>query len=177
MPSTRSSIYNSSQTPSPSTRTRGPLKPRDGSGITKRNRTNLHHTSNILLSSLPGPFSQLRQYAHIPLVDVSSFVNRSVATRQAEIHDRGRSRERRGKIGRPCNAFMLYRMSYMPRIEAYCRRRADSSHNAHISSIAGASWRQEPDEVRAAFAAWAEQDKAGHRRAFPGWKYSPSPPR
>ncbi|KAK3305590.1 uncharacterized protein B0T15DRAFT_369471, partial [Chaetomium strumarium] len=76
---------------------------------------------------------------------------------------------------RPVNAFMLYRMCYMPRIEEFCRRRADRSrkNNAHISSIAGASWRQEPQDLRDRFAAWAEQDKEGHRRAFPGWKYCP----
>ncbi|KAH6635793.1 hypothetical protein F5144DRAFT_600581 [Chaetomium tenue] len=112
-----------------------------------------------LLAALPGPFSKLTEFEHIPLFDTESFVNRSVKTRQME------PKPRKSRIPRPMNAFMLYRKCYLGRAEAFCKKL--SVNQSSYSSVLGASWKLETEEVRDRFFALSRSEKQKHREAFP----------
>ncbi|TGJ84690.1 hypothetical protein E0Z10_g4077 [Xylaria hypoxylon] len=95
---------------------------------------------------------------HIPEVDMDTFVSRN---RDERIF--------KGKITRPSNAFMLYRHAYCK----YARALLSIHHNADISRVIGASWRQESEEVKSRFFEYAFTEKAVHTRHFPKYTYAP----
>ncbi|KAJ4291597.1 hypothetical protein N0V88_006197 [Collariella sp. IMI 366227] len=176
MPSTPQRSY------SPSTPHSSPVKTRNPAllnGITKRPRAfrpsfNIAALSTdaktaLLRTNLPGPISELTQFRHIPLVNIAAIVSRSAEIRQAEIYASGARNY--GRIGRPSNAFILYRKCYHARFVAYCKQKTGNEQT--VSCVSGLSWKLEPVEIRAKFAEWAEQEKKGHAEAWPEYKYAP----
>ncbi|KAK4149321.1 hypothetical protein C8A00DRAFT_18966, partial [Chaetomidium leptoderma] len=130
------------------------------------------HASNIYTINLPGPFSRLTEYAHIPLTDIQAYVSRDSATRQGEIQQPGRKRPKHcDGIPRPANAFLLYRMCYKLQARALCQAVTGSEQG--VSVVCGASWRLETDDVRAGFKIWADVEAEKHREAFPDWRFKP----
>jgi hypothetical protein len=129
----------------------------------------------LLASSLPAPLSELNEYAHIPLVNIDTFVRRDAATRQAEVEAR---RSLGDRAPRPSNAFMLYRKCYNARAAAVCKgvmRSRWREEQQSVSAICGMSWQRETAAVTEKFSKWAELEKAGHREAYPDWRYSRAP--
>ncbi|KAL2145389.1 hypothetical protein VTI28DRAFT_7316 [Corynascus sepedonium] len=120
---------------------------------------------------LPGPLSDLTDFAHIPLADLESYVTRSPATREAEM-ETGR---KMGHIRRPLNSFLLYRKCYRERAKAFCQAHDPEAHfsDRPISSVCGASWRMESDEVKASFVEWALRELKGFESTFPDYQYQP----
>jgi hypothetical protein len=124
---------------------------------------------NDLRCSLKTPLSELHalDFAHIPLGDVETFVNRDPATRQAEVEER---KSKPGKILRPLNPYMLYRMRYHAVAAQFCKMFAGNQNG--ISIICGASWWLEADEVRRTFREWAEVESENHAMAFPDYRFA-----
>jgi hypothetical protein len=106
------------------------------------------------------PFSLLDE--HVPVRDTASFVQRS-------IDDRERERDKLKPIPRPCNAFFLYRWTYIERAERWCKENKQQV----LSSILGESWRMEQPEVRKVFIQYAEIDKENHGKAYGSYKFCP----
>jgi hypothetical protein len=141
---------------------------------------------DILQQHLPGPFSTLTKYTHIPLGDVKSFVDRSPAARRAEAASAadGDSREDDGR-GRgggggdswmpksPVSAFDLYCMAYYAQARAFCREVLPTdAHMKGRRSVLLAldlSWRIEMEPVRDGFLAWAEMEWQRQVEALLGW--------
>ncbi|KAK4124086.1 hypothetical protein N657DRAFT_671147 [Parathielavia appendiculata] len=94
-----------------------------------------------------------------------------MAARQAEVAQRPHSR--RGKIPRPLNAFLLYRMAYKNRAMAFRQSFRERDRRISFPHILAFSWKMEPEGVRREFAALVEVEKKRHAGAFPGWKYRP----
>ncbi|KAK4243864.1 hypothetical protein C7999DRAFT_35796 [Corynascus novoguineensis] len=120
---------------------------------------------------LPGPLSELTDFAHVPLADLEAYVTRSPATREAEME----TRRRMGHIRRPLNSFLLYRKCYRERAKAFCQAHDPEAHisDRPISSVCGASWRMESNEVKANFAEWALRELKGFESTFPDYQYRP----
>lgn len=70
-------------------------------------------------------------------------------------------------IKRPPNAFMLFRKSFYRSVKLV------EKHNANISSHAGQTWAEMPEEDKACYFAEAKALKEEHRRLYPNWKYRP----
>ncbi|KAL1875302.1 hypothetical protein VTK73DRAFT_10199 [Phialemonium thermophilum] len=120
------------------------------------------------IGKLEGPMSEMTKSSSIPVVDIDSYVNRSVEERRREVAE-GKVP---GKVKRPMNAFMLYRKAYQNRAKDWC-----SQHNHQIvSQVCGDSWPLEPDHIRAQFNEWAKIERENHQKAHPGYKFSPSKP-
>jgi len=118
--------------------------------------------------SLKAPLSILTATSRIPLKDVAAHVKRPISTRRT---DAAYARNRKNQaIPRPSNSFMLYRMAYTDRIQAFGR---EADNHQVVSSVAGESWRMETEEVRAGFVQLAEVEKVQHEKAWPGYKYQP----
>lgn len=145
-------------------------------GVKQRKRTKrglaILGETTPLCPSLPCPLSELSGFEHIPLVDIESFVNRSVETRHAEVEERLKAKK--SGITRPVNAFLLYRKCYLARIQAFCKNR--SKNHETFSRIAGASWNKETGEFRERFQELSQIDDRKHQTAFPGWRYQPKQP-
>ncbi|KAL2130907.1 hypothetical protein VTI74DRAFT_5791 [Chaetomium olivicolor] len=182
MPSTRqSSLSSTPEGPSPSPRTSRLIKTKNAalsSAINKHQRASKPPSTtdalrfNLLRNNLPGPLSQLTRFSHIHLPDIAAYVSRSAATRHAEVYAPGTKSP--GRVGRPSNAFILYRKCYRARALAYCKHVAKCERG--VSFVCGLSWRSEPVDVKAQFAEWAERDKEGHKEAWPDYKYVPVKP-
>ncbi|KAK3317430.1 hypothetical protein B0T19DRAFT_446396 [Cercophora scortea] len=128
------------------------------------------------------PISQLAEQLNVPAVDVEAYVNRDSATRQHEVHapwrGPGRPNKAPGKIMRPLNSYMLYRMTYEPCIRDYLKLACkfdnrDINKQTLVSRFSGKSWKRESASVRQRFDELAMIDKANHRLAFPDYKYAP----
>lgn len=118
--------------------------------------------------NLPGPLSEIAAHlSHVPVNDTERFVNRLSAIRIEEA--RLKAAKRRKAIGRPMNAFMLYRKAYSERCKAYL---GVESHQS-ISVGIGVSWKKESSAVKAQFNAWAKIEKTNHGIAFPEYKFQP----
>ncbi|KAH1971171.1 hypothetical protein KXV92_007481, partial [Aspergillus fumigatus] len=96
------------------------------------------HTGNQSCD-LPGPLSELtRTITHIPIRDMHYWVQRPDEERHQEVL------EKRGRIPRPLNSFMLYRSAYADRAKLW------AAHDNHrtVSVITGLSWNIETPQIR-----------------------------
>ncbi|EFX01060.1 hmg box protein [Grosmannia clavigera kw1407] len=121
------------------------------------------------LSTLDRPLSILTKDWEIPVVDIATYVHRSVEDRRTEV-EQGKVP---GKIKRAMNAFMLYRKAYQDR----AKRWAQQSNHQIVSKVCGQSWSMEPRTVRTQFNEWANIERDNHRMAHPEYKFTPSKPR
>ncbi|KAH8165443.1 hypothetical protein CIB48_g2777 [Xylaria polymorpha] len=92
-------------------------------------------------------------------LDMEAFVRRSADHRIV-----------RGKIGRPANAFILYRKAY-----GCVAGSLASGRQANISRIVGASWKMETQQLRDYFHSLSHVEKVEHMLCFPSYKYIRSP--
>ena len=99
-----------------------------------------------------------------PVKDMNAWVNRSVATRMAEIE------KKNGYISRPMNSFMLYRSAYAERVKRFCK---ENNHQI-VSKVSGASWPQEPKEIRERYEKYASIERGNHAAAHPNYKFAPN---
>lgn len=111
-----------------------------------------------LKRALRAPFSELEEYAHIPLVDMVSYVNRPKAARETEL-----ARCKFGKQPILGRGLLLYRVCYRNRIKAFCK---GTVHSQNVWAIAHTSWRRETEIVRETFSTWAKEDLRRHQEAF-----------
>ncbi|KAI9827556.1 MAG: hypothetical protein M1832_004906 [Thelocarpon impressellum] len=115
--------------------------------------------------TLTAPLSELtKDYRHIPIRDIESWVNRSVETRQHEVE------LRKGHVPRPMNSFMLYRSAFADRTKLWCLQ---NNHQV-VSSVSGQSWPLETADVRDRYNLYAKLERENHQHAHPGYKFSPS---
>ena len=115
---------------------------------------------------LPAPLSELTRNMHdIPIRDMTDVVNRPTSQRNQEA-------VRKGKVVRPMNAFILYRLAYTDRIKMWCR---ENNHQV-VSRVSGQSWPMEPEEIREKYNAMAKTDRENHRTAHPDYKFEPARP-
>jgi hypothetical protein len=102
----------------------------------------------------------------IPVKDMQAWVTRPREIRFAEVA------KRKGHISRPMNSFMLYRSAYAERTKAWC---AENNHQI-VSSVSGASWPLEPQEVRDFYNELAKIERVNHQTTHPDYKFCPSKP-
>ena len=120
---------------------------------------------------LPAPLSQLTENLHhVPIKDMEAWVNRPADVRRREA-------EKKGKIARPMNSFMMYRSAYADRVKEWC---AQNNHQ-FVSQISGLSWPREPPAVREKYELLALVERDNHQKAHPEYKFAPNktqtPPR
>jgi hypothetical protein len=133
----------------------------------KQKKTRPIKTDKAKGPKLTAPLSILtKDLHHIPVRDMNAWVNRSVAVRIKEVEDR------KGKIPRPMNSFMLYRSAYAERTKAWC----DQNNHQVVSSVSGESWPMEPKEVRDMFNDFAKIERMNHQKAYPNYKFTPAKP-
>ncbi|KAL8370965.1 hypothetical protein RB595_001021 [Gaeumannomyces hyphopodioides] len=122
--------------------------------------------------SVSRPLSELAVEMGVEVDDMHKYVTRSVEERRQEI-DRVGIKDR-GRIKRPMNSFMLYRKAYQAMTKKYC---GQDNHQV-VSRVCGDSWRHlESDEFKAEFERLAKLDRAGHKAAWPDYKFKPAKPR
>ncbi|KAF4773506.1 HMG box protein [Colletotrichum scovillei] len=80
--------------------------------------------------------------------------------------------ERRVKITRPPNAFILYRSDY----QAQIKQMNPQLQNNDISGILGKAWNNESHEVRERYKALAKAYKERHNKMHPDYRYTPRKP-
>lgn len=97
-----------------------------------------------------------------PVEQAVTFARRPVTQRREEA-------EAAGKIKRPLNEFMLYRMAYLNAVKEM--HELDNAGEASV--YLGLSWGIEPGSVRDRFADLAAEEVALHRLAFPHYKFMP----
>lgn len=102
--------------------------------------------------AMPAPLSELLVY--IPVKDMKAWVHRSLDGRMAEFRTRG-------KIPRPINSFMLYRMA----IEGRAKQYLGDTNSRLVSLAAGGSWKIEPARVRKFYSKLAEIEQQKHASA------------
>ncbi|GAA93066.1 hypothetical protein AKAW_11178 [Aspergillus luchuensis IFO 4308] len=114
---------------------------------------------------LPCPLSEVANHTpHIPVRDMCAWVDRPVETRHQE------ALQRHGRIPRPMNSFMLYRLAYSDRAKYWL---AHDDHQA-ISILTGRSWKMEPPNIRKQYKTLAVIEKQKHAGAHPEYRFSPS---
>jgi hypothetical protein len=99
----------------------------------------------------------------VPARDVGAWVSRSIRSRHEE------TRQRRGRITRPLNSFMLYRSAYIERAKAWCR----DNRQSYLSSFIAESWLLEKPQLRRLYAEYASIEKKTHRLAYPMYVFYP----
>ena len=125
----------------------------------------VEHATLKLNLDLPCPLSKLANGTpHIPVRDMCAWVDRPVETRHQE------ALQRHGKIPRPMNSFMLYRLAYSDRAKYWL---AHDDHQA-ISILTGRSWKMEPPHIRKQYKTLAVMEKQKHAEAHPEYRFSPS---
>ena len=161
-PSSTQSILKSRTLSSPKPRApkvaKRPVPPRTD---TKKARK---QESRVQIPRLTRPLSELTaSHEHIPIKDMSTWVNRSVATRLAENFKRG------NYVTRPMNSFMLYRSAYSERTKFWC---AQNNHQV-VSTVSGQSWPLEPSPIRDQYAEYARLERENHAAANPTYRFRP----
>ncbi|KAI8915847.1 high mobility group box domain-containing protein, partial [Gorgonomyces haynaldii] len=73
---------------------------------------------------------------------------------------------------RPPNSFILYRREKHMEISAQYKGGKTLNNNV-VSKIVANMWRQESPEVKAQYAAKAEEEKKAHMLKYPDYKYRP----
>ncbi|GLA79130.1 hypothetical protein AtubIFM55763_002051 [Aspergillus tubingensis] len=125
----------------------------------------VEHATLKLNLDLPCPLSELANGTpHTPVRDMCAWVDRPVETRHQE------ALQRHGKIPRPMNSFMLYRLAYSDRAKFWL---AHDDHQA-ISILTGRSWKMEPPHIRKQYKTLAVMEKQKHAEAHPTYRFSPS---
>lgn len=119
---------------------------------------------------LEKPLSEMSDDWKQSMVEIEAYINRPPEVRRKETE---MDRKQPGRIKRPMNSFMLYRKAFQNHTKAYCE------HNNHqvVSRVCGASWDQEPEQIRKKFGDWAKLERANHQKAHPGYKFSPAKPK
>ena len=112
---------------------------------------------------MPVPLFEL--LLDIPLVDAEAYIRRPKELREEE----WRNRRDFPKMPRPVNVFLLYRRAVSERAKKY----AGVTNHQVVSKIAGASWKNESEEVKKMFNQYAELEKEYHDKAFPDYKFNP----
>ena len=128
-------------------------------------------------SNVPKPLelSKLRSFDPMESpVDVSAYEPLSASTlSDAKEESSPKKRERpRSHTPRPPNSFILYRREKHMEIMAQYKGGKTLNNNV-ISKIVANMWRQETPEVKARFAAKAEEEKRAHMIKYPEYKYRP----
>lgn len=161
-PSSTESALNSGTSSSPKGRASKVAKrPAPQRKETKKARK---QASRVQIPRLTRPLSELTAaHEHIPIKDMSTWVNRSVATRLAENVKRG------NYITRPMNSFMLYRSAYSERTKFWC---AQNNHQV-VSTVSGQSWPLEPRPIRDQYAEYARIERENHAAANPTYRFRP----
>lgn len=124
------------------------------------------------MSSQPHKPLILTQYAreqNIPCGDPEAYVRRGAAVRRAD------KEKKKSRPGRPQNAFILYRTTYQRAAVHWKQQETKEEVNKQdqISSIVGASWKRESEEVRDKFRHLFALEKKCHAEAFGEVKYTP----
>ena len=113
--------------------------------------------------NMTAPLSELtKDFEHIPLKDIDAWIHRPVEEREADA-------KKRGKTARPMNSFMLYRSAYAERCKIWCKK---NNHQV-VSSVLGASWPLEPQEIKDLYIEYARIERENHATAHPGYKFTP----
>lgn len=118
-------------------------------------------------SELQQPLSEIM--LHIPLLDIDAFVNRPSTTRQKEVEY---GTKNPGKVGRPMNAFILYRKTFQHRCKEFARK----NNHQMVSKIAGKSWDIETDAVKKRFLSLQRLEVKNHEKAWPDYRFRPGRP-
>ncbi|KAF9964573.1 hypothetical protein BGZ70_006245, partial [Mortierella alpina] len=101
-----------------------------------------------------------------PKPSTTVYVQSQSALQQKE---RKQLRER-GKSKRSSNCFIKYRTYMHPLIVA----KYGNQNNKEISKLAGRSWRNEPEHVKAIYRQQASEEKQRHESLFPSYVYTPA---
>jgi hypothetical protein len=80
--------------------------------------------------------------------------------------------DKKSKVARPPNAFILYRKHYHPSVKA----ENPDLHNNDISVMLGKQWNAEPENVKAEYRIRAQKIKKQHAIDNPGYQYAPRKP-
>lgn len=161
-PSSTQSALNSGTSSRPKSRppkvAKRPAPPR------KETKKARKQASRVQIPRLTRPLSELTAaHEHIPIKDMSTWVNRSVATRIAE------NTKRENYVTRPMNSFMLYRSAYSERTKFWC---AQNNHQV-VSTVSGQSWPLEPRPIRDQYAEYARIERENHAAANPTYRFRP----
>lgn len=127
-----------------------------------------HCTPNTLVGQVFGPLSETTAHmTNIPIRDMDQWAHRLRDQRLQE-------EQRRGRVGRPMNAFMLYKCAFHKRTQKLLAQKAIlgvTQQNA--ARVAGASWGMETDHIRQKYKKLARIDRDNHMMAFPDYKFKP----
>ncbi|PCG90169.1 hypothetical protein PENOC_103350 [Penicillium occitanis (nom. inval.)] len=134
--------------------------------VLKTSRPGRRAKAKTLDIILPAPLSRLTGNSQVPIKDMEAWVGRSADVRRQEA-------QKKGKIARPMNSFMIYRSAYADRVKEWCAR---NDHKI-VSQISGLSWSREPPEIRAVYELLASVEKENHHNAHPDYKFAPKKPR
>jgi HMG (high mobility group) box len=133
--------------------------------IQKTPRKKKQRGEKVKAPKIAAPLSELTAgWEKIPIRDMEEWVNRPIEVRKAEVA------KRNGYITRPMNSFMLYRSAYAERTKQWCHK---NNHQV-VSSVSGASWPMEPEEIRDRYHEYARIERINHQNAHPDYKFSPS---
>jgi hypothetical protein len=92
--------------------------------------------------------------------NIEGFVARSIEERKEDTN-------KKDKVARPLNAFMLYQLAYTAHIKEYVH------DESVVSEVAGKSWQKETQEVKDKYKNLARWEKIHHLEAHPGYGYKP----
>lgn len=90
----------------------------------------------------------------------------------AVANSRAATPEKKSKVPRPPNAFILYRKHHHPLL----KEKNPDMHNNDISVILGKQWNGESEKVKNEYRARAEKIKRKHAVDNPGYQYAPRKP-
>ena len=93
---------------------------------------------------------------HIAVIDIGAYVNRSTATRRAQVAYGDRPKKW-------LNPFDLYLKAYRPRAADLAKTNSPQV----LTTLVGKSWKMESADLRARYTAWGETEKANHYIAHP----------
>jgi HMG (high mobility group) box len=117
------------------------------------------------------PLSGLVRDMKLPVEDIKAYVNRSVQERREEVEESKAPH----KIKRPMNSFMLYRKAYQNVAADWSfQMRTNGGNHGIVSQVCGDAWKLEPESIKNQFAEWAHVERVNHRKAHPGYKFTPS---
>ena len=113
---------------------------------------------------LQKPLSELTKHlTHVPIRDMEDWVHRPT-----EIRRRQASRMN-GKVARPMNCFMLYRLAYADRT----KKLFSIANHQVVSQLTGESWKFETVKIRRDYRRLASIEKNNHMKAHPCYKFAP----
>ncbi|KAI0103297.1 hypothetical protein GGR51DRAFT_252969 [Nemania sp. FL0031] len=133
----------------------------------KRKRASGDHPLSPVPIVLPSgsiiwkPFSELAaEMPQVPEFDIEAYINRGVEQRRSKYGN---------GIARPSNPFLLYRRFYYDYAEVLGKTKKANE----ISSILGASYRLESQEVKQKFVDYSIRERDHHRKLFPEYTFKP----